>query len=196
MRPWLSVFAALFAAASLAIVSPTAAQTRIENPEGAWTHAPTGTVFPNNLGSAKRTSITVFDDAGNDAGVGYSITGETGGLTLTVYVYPAYPDLNCEEAFIDSHMAITRYPGTKLMAERQMPSPNGSKAASASFARYYVPAGAMKPDYPALLSDLYLYCPTGGQWMVKYRASWSGAPENMPDVQTMMKEIAWGAMLD
>lgn len=60
--------------------------------------------------------------------------------------------------------------------------------------RYWVPANAMRQGMPAVYSDLYLYCPPGEKWLVKYRATWNGSSETFPDYVAALKNIDWSAL--
>lgn len=189
---------AAVALAGLTIATPVTAvaQQRIENPEGTWIHASTDTAFPRVIGMAERTSITEFDSDGNDVGVGYSYKDDNGVLVLTVYVYPVIPEFDCKQTYADSKLAIDRYEGSELLSEMTTYEAGDDSDGEAHFGRYYIPAGAMRPGYPEMVSDVFLYCPAGSGYLVKYRASWNGLESTFPDVSAMMRQIGWGESVD
>nr|WP_137676391.1 hypothetical protein [Parerythrobacter lutipelagi] len=176
--------------------SPLSAQQRIENPAGVWTHKGTETAFPRMLSSAERTSITEYDPNGSDASTGYSYSDENGTLVLTIYVYPVIEEFTCLQTYQDAKRSIEQYDGAELRAETNVESPGGALGEAAYFGRYRIPAGAMRADYPELISDLYLYCPPDSEWLVKYRASWNGSEQTFPDVGALIKQIGWGEELE
>ena len=173
------------------------AQQAVDNPPGVWIHAPSGTAYPRFLGAAERMSITEFDAEGYDASAGYSMRTDAGLLILTLYVYPAMGELDCAATFDDAQLAITQaYQGEVLLSEATAASPSGSSAGTAQLARYAIPEGGMRESYPALVSDLYLHCPASGDWLVKYRASWSGSADDFPDVAALLTQVSWGPGLE
>lgn len=185
------------ALAAIATPPPASAQQAVDNPPGVWIHAPSGTAYPRFLGAAERISITEFDADGRDASAGYSMRTETGVLILTLYVYPAIDEMDCATTFNDAQRAITEaYQGENLLGKAAAASPGGSIADAAQLARYTIPEGGMREGYPAMVSDLYLHCPAGGEWLVKYRASWSGSAAEFPDVAAMLAQVSWGPGLE
>lgn len=176
---------------------PAGAQQAVDNPPGVWIHAPSGTAYPRFLGAAERTSITEFDAEGRDASTGYSMRTDAGVLILTLYVYPAIEEMDCAATFDDAQMAITQaYQGEDLLSEADAASPGGTSAGAARLARYTIPEGGMRAGYPAMVSDLYLHCPASGDWLVKYRASWSGSAADFPDVAALLAQVSWGPGLE
>lgn len=167
------------------------AQTQIEAGEGNWTHRGTGVAFPPLLGGFKRDAVIEYDDTGNDGSVNYSGLTVNGGLRVTLYVYPAAPDYSCVQQMALVEAAIQRNDSAVRIGSGTAPSPAGTVADAALTARYTIPAGVMGPDIGALISDAYLYCVPGGQWLVKYRASWSGTADTMPDIGAMMAQVEW-----
>ena len=197
-------FAKLVAAVALAILTvgapiggPLSAQTEIDQPSGDWTHQATGVSFPDTLGEFKRVKITEFSEDGRDSSVSYTGSDDNGTLTFTIYLYPRIKGWNCVETFNDSAEAVAQYPGAQVIGLWLAPSPDGARGVAAMGARYLIPGGAMRQDLSSALSDLYLYCPTGSEWLVKYRASWfSGSAETFPNAMQMLQEIDWGKLGD
>ncbi|WP_128891944.1 hypothetical protein [Erythrobacter sp. HKB08] len=187
-RLWAAFALLLVAAVPLA----AQAQERTAIPSGPWLHEPSGTTFPDQIGGASRgNTATTFDEAGIDVAVGYSLKNDDGVLILTLYVYPPYGGLDCAESFSDAQVSINKYRGVRKLSQGSAPSPSGKSMHAATHARYAIPAGGMNPNYPALVSDLYVHCSPGDEWLVKYRASWTGSEETFPDVFAMLREIDW-----
>lgn len=173
-----------------------AAQQSVANPDGIWRHQGSGAIFPRFIGSAERNSITEFNAEGTDASAGYSLNNDSGVLILTIYVYPTLDNLTCRQNFDDSKRAIDQYDGVDMRDEGMLPNPSGRTDQVAYHARYFIPAGAVRPDYPALWSDLYLHCPKNSGWLVKYRASWTGTKEDFPDIPKLLRQVEWGSGLE
>lgn len=190
-RPFI---ARLVAVAGLMLAAPLAAQTQIDAGTEAWVHTATGTRFPYAMMGFQRDAINRFDDAGWNVGVSY--TAEIGSelLLADIFVYPQYPGVSCAQVF-GSVKAAIRYPGIRLMSEGMALPPGGYGEPTAHHARYFFPAGAMREDFPAMVSDAYLFCSADGKWLVKYRASWTGSAETFPDLAPFLKAFGWNASL-
>lgn len=182
--------------ALLAAAPAAQASEELPNPQGIWSHEATETLFPRMIGAAERVRITDFDGEAQDVGVGYNMRTNDGTLILTLYVYPRKTDVSCQEEYDGGKTAIARYKGARLATESRAAAPDGSPEDGAYFARYALPAGSMRPDYPALVSDLYLYCPADNRWNVKYRASWNGSEQTLPDISGLIGQIGWGEAVD
>jgi hypothetical protein len=189
-----SLLARLITFLCLLVAAPLAAQTQIDAPEGPWLHAPTGTRFPQTMMGFQRDAITQFDDAGSNIGVSYSAEIGKELLMADVFIYPQYPGVSCAQVF-GSVKAAIRYPGIKLLSEGMALPPGGYGEPTAHHARYFFPAGAMREGFPPLVSDAYLFCSADGKWLVKYRASWTGAAETFPDLAPFLKAFGWSASL-
>jgi len=179
-------------ALTITAMQPASAQAALENTLTPWTHEASGTIFPRFLSTAERISIREYNDKGTDVSAGYRLQSDKGRLTLTIYVYPKFEGVSCINTMKDAQRAIAQYEGASLTNSGKRNSPSGLTANVAHYARYLIPAGSMSPDYPELVSDLYLYCPSGNNWLVKYRASWDGKAADMPDVPALLQQIGWG----
>ena len=179
--------AALLALAPL----PAAAQQEVSNPPDPWVHAATGTRFPATVGQFQRGRVVEYSDDGHDASVGYSMARDDDRLSVTLYVYPVVAGLNCVETYQDAKASIARYAGTQLVSESRERAPGGVGAPAAYHARYFIPAGSMAANLPAVRSELYLYCPPGDEWLVKYRATWGVDTDFAGDVETLLHAIDW-----
>ena len=186
--------ATLFAAFSLLIAPSAYAQTVVESPNGPWSHSGINISFPQAIGDYARGQITEYSDDGHDASVGYSYQNADGTLIVTIYVYPAYSGYTCAAVFADAASYIEQYPGSRMQSFNLAPSPSGNEDQAAMQRRYWVPANAMREGVPEVFSDLYLYCPPGEKWLIKYRASWSGSSDTFPDYVAAFKKIDWNAL--
>lgn len=194
VKPFHSFLARLIGVLCLMIAAPLAAQGQIDAPDGPWVHTATGTRFPQAMLGFQRDAITQFDEAGENVGVSYSAEVGEELLMADVFIYPQYDGVTCAEVF-GSVKAAIKYPGTQLLSETMAPPPGGRGALTAHHARYFIPAGAMREGFPPLVSDAYLFCSADGQWLVKYRASWTGSAETFPDLAPFLKAFAWNASL-
>lgn len=195
MKTFRSAFAALAASAALAIAAPACAQGKpIDNTGAPWTHRATGTILPAQAGPFSRVSLRQFDAAGRDASAGYRLVNGDGMLIVSVYIYPVIEGWTCAETFADARSYIDAYDGEQVLEERAAQSVLGTDAES-HYIRYFLPAGSAARDLPDLVSDLYLTCPAGNEWLVKYRASWSGSRETFPSLDPLFDRIAWPVSL-
>lgn len=182
----------LMFAALLLPLAPAAAsaQTQLENPAGAWVHAPSGVSFPVTQGEFKRATITQFDTAGNDVGVIYHLMkdGQPQGLT-GIYVYPARGACDASwKAVTDETVSG----GGSVLSEDRAPSPSGKTPGAAYHARLNLPLGG--PDNP-VSSTGFLYCSPDGKWLVKYFATWRGTGDLEGATIGLMRSIRWPAAL-
>lgn len=194
VTPFRSLIARLVALLCLMLAAPLAAQTAIDAGTETWVHAATGTRFPQATMGFQRDAITRFDDAGRNVGVSYSAEIGSELLLADIFIYPQYPGVSCAQVF-GSVKAAIRYPGIKLLSEGMALPPGGNGERTAHFARYFFPAGAMREDFPAMVSDAYLFCSADGAWLVKYRASWTGSADTFPDLGPFLKGFGWNASL-
>ena len=175
--------------------SPAAAQTVVENAPDPWVHGATGTRFPMKVGAFERSRVVTYSDDGTDASAGYRLERDGKWVNVTIYVYPAIPGTSCQAVFADVKKNIDAYKGASIVREGLDSAPSGRGAPVAHYVRYQVPAGAMKPDLPALRSDAYLYCSGDGKWLVKYRATGSADFDFGNEVDSLMHAIAWPSKL-
>lgn len=196
MHGFWKLLAALVAAVSAFCATSSHAQSEIENGDDPWTHRIAEVTFPKTLGTFARTQIYEYSEDGSDASVSYRLETDDGILTMTIYVYPNQASYSCDESFEGARAHIVNYEGSRLVAEWSTLPPDGEGELAAKIARYFLPEGSVREELPALYSDLYLYCPPGEEWLVKYRASWSGEAQTFPDIGTMLAQVEWPAHLD
>jgi hypothetical protein len=192
MSPTHTKFIALTLAGLLAFTSPPAvAQKEVANPADPWVHAATGTRFPAQLVGFERRQVYEYADDGLDASVSYFMLKGDAWVTVTLYVYPAFAEFECSDTYEDAKLSIQAYAGAQLVSESIEPAPAGRGGPAALHARYQIPAGSMAPDIPESRSDLYLYCPAGDQWLVKYRATWRSTADFSGEVDQLLNAIRW-----
>ena len=181
-----------FAAATAALsAAPALAQRQVADASDPWVHAPTGTRFPATIEGFERGRVTEYSEDGRDASVGYTMRRGDEWVTVTLYVYPSIADWDCQTTFADVKRNIENHKGAQLVSEGLGPAPSGRGGPAAFHARYSLPAGAMGERVPAVRSDAYLYCPAGGEWLVKYRATWGAEGDFSKEVETLLRAIAW-----
>lgn len=185
----------LTTALALCIATPALAQKRVENAPDPWVHAATGTQFPATVDGFKRTGIFEYSDDGRDASAGYRLDRDGKWVNVTLYVYPAIDGWTCRQTFDDVKATLDRYEGGTLVRERLDPPPSGSGAPIAHYAQYQLPAGSMRETMGPVRSDAYLYCPPGGKWLVKYRATGTADFDFGSEVEALLQAIAWPKML-
>lgn len=191
IKIWFGVLASLLAFVAV----PAGAQVQVDNPPDPWTHAGTGTQFPAALSGFQRRQVFEYSEDGRDAGVNYFQRRGDDWANVSVYVYPAISGSNCQAVYEEAKADVTGYAGARLVGERMDPPPAGRGAPAAYHARYQLPAGSMRADLPELRSEVYLYCPTGNQWLVKYRATWTLGTDFAPDVETLIRSFEWPGSL-
>jgi hypothetical protein len=134
-------------------------------------HAATGMAFPDEVGGFVRAGFTRYDMAGLDVGAGYELKAPDGALRAAVSIspLPAPPGAACEGAFERGKREVAAdHPGaapageTAATLEKGGASHAGRKAA---FTFYDLFAGRRQP----LRSELYVFCPVGERWIIKYR---------------------------
>jgi hypothetical protein len=182
---------AVLGAALLALAAPAAAKREVAHPRDPWVHAATGTSFPAAVGAFRRGRVIEYSADGRDASVGYWLQRGDDNLTVTLYIYPTIPELNCRETFEDAQRSIEDYGGVQLLGQSLGPPPSGRGAPVARQADYLIPAGTIRADLPELRSEVYLYCPPGDQWLVKSRASWDADADFSSDVEALVRAIQW-----
>jgi hypothetical protein len=170
---------------------PASAQREVGHPADPWVHEATGTRFPATVGAFQRGRVIEYSPDGRDASAAYHLTRGGAQLTVTLYVYPTIAALDCEETFEDAKRSIESYRGSRAVFEGFDPPPSGRGAGMARQARYLIPAGAINSAIPEVLTELYLYCPAGHEWLVKYRASWDADADFAPDIDALMETIEW-----
>lgn len=192
MRALMGILFALLAFTA----QPAAAQQDVTNPPDPWIHAATGAAFPAVVGEFERGRVVVYSADGRDASVGYNLRKDDGVLVVTLYVYPTRADFDCPETFKDAQLAIQNYKGAQVLSETLVASPSGTHGKVARFASYRIPKGAMRADIPETRSDLYLFCPKSGEWLVKYRATWLSDINFEGSADALLHALRWPSKLD
>ena len=188
------MFGGLCAVLMLA-TAPVVAQTEIKDAPNPWVHPATGASFPASIAGFERRRVVEYSEDGRDVSVGYNLKRDGKFLVVTLYAYPASAGVSCADTFADAKSHIAKRQGARLVREGLDLAPSGSGAPVAHYARYAIPAGGMGDGSPAVTSDLYLHCPKGSGFLVKYRATGDDGFEFGPDVTRLLRAIAWPAPL-
>ncbi|MFC4254521.1 hypothetical protein GRI97_03735 [Altererythrobacter xixiisoli] len=174
---------------------PATAQTAIENAPDPWVHPATQTAFPEQVGKFQRTGLIDYSGDQNDASATYRLEKGDDRLTVTLYLYPRDPAVDCQTEFAGVKDTIESRTETPPTQEGMRPSPSGDQANAAYFAAYTIRANATNQHRgPEAHTEAYLYCPSGIDWQVKYRATWVvGKTDFSADIARLMRAINWPA---
>lgn len=182
----------LFAALAVAL-QPAAAQTDIENAPDPYVHPGNGVAFPAMIGTIQRDRIVAYDGEQQDVSVGYWIDGVVG--EMTVYLYPIR-GYSCAEEFEGARDAVLQRGATEDASGSSL-SLSQFPSGVQKFARFAVAENGFGFEHPELDSYLLVVCPVAGDWIIKYRGSFS--PQETPNVSTYTKAlfdgIDWSALL-
>ena len=197
MRKLALIAGVLLLASSGATSAYAQAERTITPPAGDWIH-PSGMHFPATVGGFTRLTIEAFDqDTDDDVSVAYRNDASTALMLVSVFLYPTRPGKTCAQEF-DGIMnsVVEATPQASRTSQRPAAAPSGRKPGSAFYARYTIPAGALREDIPALTSDVYLACSPDGKWNVHYRATWAGDSDQLGPVMGLMKGLPWGPLAE
>lgn len=192
MTLMIRIAAALLAAP----VAPAAAQQSIEAP-GTVAHAAAATGFPERVGEFRRTSVTRFDEAGRDISASYNWYPPGGRVLATVYIYPAPPASpdaragQCRAHFEQVQQAVTSHAEDARVVERGVaPAMAGAEPGLGhrSVLRFRTMFGS---DLQDVHSEARLYCYVGGDWMVKYRATWNASLDIADALDAFVRAGPW-----
>jgi hypothetical protein len=131
-------------------------------------HAATGMAFPDEVGGFVRAGFTRYDMAGLDVGAGYELKAPEGALAAAVSIHPL-PAAACEAAFERGKREVAAdHPGVAPAGESAATLEKGGASHAgrkAAFTFNDLFAGRRQP----LRSELYVFCPVGERWIIKYR---------------------------
>lgn len=169
--------------------------------KGTYVHAASGMTFPTAVADFRRTNIYKFDVQALDVGVNYDLTGLTGRILISVYVYPAPPlaaggDLQaaraaaCRREFdLRAREIVTFHPGARMIQTRVVPARSGEPTPGrmGTFAFDHVSDG----ERVALHSELYIFCFVGGGWAFEYRVTHQQSFAAAPLVAAFIDQLKW-----
>lgn len=186
----------LMLGSALALAALPAAAQEDLHVEGDWTHAATGMVFPERIGNALRTRIHSYDSEQRDVSAGYALRRNGALGFVTLYLYPAPPGRDCADSFAEIERNVAQnYGDVQLVAQDRWPSPSGRVPDVAYHARFTM-TGTLDGREQPLTSESYLFCPTGGSWLVAARASWARDSDLNQAFATFLTALPWPAVLD
>jgi hypothetical protein len=160
-------------AAAFAAASPGFAQGEVANPPDPYLHRAVGIAFPAEADGFDRIRVYEFDAQGSDAAIVYGPSGQAGDMSL--YVYPA-SGVSCKDHFDLASDAILERNGQLLFGDSVFSIPEFGTAKQLS-AEYRIPPNGFGSQHPELVSYLWVGCPSGSNWMVKYRGSFPATDE-------------------
>lgn len=191
---------ALILTAALGLLSASASVAQ-ENPSGPWRHPTAGMVFPEAVGDFKRVSVTLFDRAGDDAGVGYNLEdGQRGAIFVTVFVYPLPRATRagdavgaCEPEFQGIVREVLQaHPDASGATASEAPDMAGAPPAFARGAAFrYMGSYAQGRQQLMSQSRAILYCPMGARWFLKYRATWPEGFDGEAALRDLIGGLPW-----
>lgn len=200
-RPIGLLSALLFAATPMA----TVAEPLLVTVEGPYVHRGSGFVFPAAFGDFRRTTITEYDEAASDVGVGYDLPVKDGAVVVTVFVYPAplasatsdpvSRDLQ-EEGLCIEHFAgmrasvIEQHAGAILTDEGQVPAPSSRHSRPGLRAAFRFESD-FRGKKQMVRSEARLFCHVDGRWLISYRVTAPAAHDLAPDLDRLMTGLRW-----
>jgi len=188
---------AAMAAMAIAPV-PLAAQGERASGADPYVHPGAGVGFPMNAGGMTRGTIRQYDATGRDVSVAYEAQRRGDEIAaVTIYVYPSQlpatdprgtPAERCRGEFEGAEAAIRqgREGVRDIAAAAPAAAPPGLPGAGTAGRLGFVLDGRR------LVSDLYVYCVPGGNWVVKVRASWSEGHAAL-NWAAVLRAVAWPA---
>lgn len=174
------------------ITSPALAQGEVANAPDPYVHPQTGVAFPQTLNDIERGGVYTFDEASSNIGIGYLPSNHAG--EITIYLYPKTRE-GCQAEFDGAHAAIMDRRGSVIRQSDVFSIPAFRDAQQ--FSRSYrIEAGGYGNDHPELMSFLWVGCPAGSPWIVKYRASFpmNAIPQAYGIESRFLGGIDWSGM--
>lgn len=174
-----------------------------------------GMILPESVGDFERTTITRFRTDGSEISASYA-KNKNGprSIDATVYSYAGLVgaiqvesegeselfdqflanmlgrELGCQQEWADAQNAIVqRFEGAKVLDEGQMDLVNGDRTFNTQFVRYTFSSqpGLREPDFA---TELYLICPVGSAWSVKYRFTYERFDGARAAIDAFMNDLA------
>jgi hypothetical protein len=194
---------------SVAVLMPTMAAAQgmtILNPDGPYTQAATGMVFPESVGELKRVSIIQYKPDGTDESAGYNRAVPMQEIVATVYIFPSpnLTSIGSPQAVIDSARQVlcqSQFRAIESEVAKAHPdagSPNESAATlvqgAASYSGYkaeYSMTAARFADRTnvALHSYAFAFCFLGGKWTAEYRIDYPAGYDGSQTVSNFMRDL-------
>ena len=186
----LAAFAALVAVVGAG--SPVVAQGVVANAPDPYVHKGVAVEFPETAGEFERHKVTEFNADGTDVGIGYSIAGLPGEITL--YLYPAR-GVSCQDEFDGAKIAIERRNGKLVKNAPELTIP-GFPGATQKSAQFSVKQNGYGFEHPKLISFLWVGCMADGKWLAKYRGSFFDRDTGKLDgvAERLFSQIDWSAL--
>jgi hypothetical protein len=192
MRPFLPIATALL----LAPAATAVAQQPIEQ-AGTIAHQAARTGFAERIGEFRRSSATRFDPSGRNVAASYNWEPPGGRVLVTVYVYPAPPAAraarrrHCRDQFDQAQAAVaTQFGDAAIVEQGAAPAMAGARRelGHRSVLRFRTMFGTEVQD---VRSEVRLYCYVGGDWLVKYRATWNASLDAAAAIEAFVRAGPW-----
>ena len=155
-------------------------------PEGSYTQAATGMVFPEAVDQFRRVNIIRYKPDGTDESAGYNDATPLHEINMTVYVFPSPPitSIDSPQSIIDDtrqklcqgqYERVQRevtgaHPDAVLVEKTDASRTQDGVTYAGHFASFDLTNTKFfgRADV-ASRSEAYLYCYVGGKWSVEYR---------------------------
>jgi hypothetical protein len=148
--------------------------------QSALMHKSSETVFPENIGSFKRTVAQSYDDDGKNIGVGYQIRKPDCSVTVTFFIYPKLgSSLNQEFEAVND--AIKQYNPTSRLISRKNIEASDFRP-SGLFSSYEIPNGITRTYFFENSEDF-----------IKYRITYpaSTREKSEEEIEFFMQNFRW-----
>lgn len=177
-------------------------------PEGSYTQAATGMIFPEMVDQFRRVNVIRYKPDGTDESAGYSDATPLHEINMTVYVFPSpsIHSIGSPQSIIDDtrrQLCQGQYESVQreVMGAHSDAVPVEKKDASrtqdgvtytghfASFdltnARFFGRADV------ASRSEAYLYCYAGGKWSIEYRVDYPRDFDASGLISGFINDLKW-----
>jgi len=184
---------ALAAGFASTLAVPAAAQQvrEISAPPGPWSPPGVDVQFPEAAGEYRRGTVRAY--GANDWSVSY-VRRDANGLAGLVSVYLYVPQGGCAAEFEGAVAALRNgQRDAREVWRSKAPAPGGAPADAADHARFMMKATVGGTPAP-VVSDVYVYCPQGSRWAIKYRATWPAANDESSAGQAVLGAIDWAGL--
>jgi len=204
MKLHLWIAAALLAAFAV----PAAAQPRDIGRPGTVAHRAAGAHFPERIGELERQNVVQYDEAGTNISAMYELHRGGDHLRLSVYVYPAAAvaaapgsgqaadveranwcrtELDMVGQVIENQ---PQYRGARRIEDGAAPAVEGVDRALSLRTIHSFTSAFFGPEQE-LRSSTDLYCYVGGQWQVKYRATFTPGFDATEAIEQFIRSGPW-----
>lgn len=200
---------AFVAGTALIAAGVVAAQAMtVLHPDGPYTQAATGMVFPTSVGDFRRVDIIHYKDDGTDESAGYNRIAPLAEISATVYVFPS-PSLvsvgSSQETVADARKnlceaqfraiqqeVVTAHPDAILVSREAVTLEQQGLAGDGNKAVYTLTNGSFfgRANVKSR-SEAYVFCYAGGRWTVEYRIDYPAEYDATAPIAEFMRNLTW-----